>query len=102
MRLGSGLAPLQPPPLKRRATTNPDAHAVLVARVFRGCGKTQIFVISRGAARRGISLFLHLNKREIPRFARNDKINHFFRSLFRPGDFLPRTADSFPKAPDSD
>jgi hypothetical protein len=22
------------------------------------------------------------NRREIPRFARNDKINHFFRSLF--------------------
>jgi hypothetical protein len=26
-------------------------------------------------------LFLGLDGREIPRFARNDKINHFFRSL---------------------
>src|ERR1022692_2474854 len=26
-------------------------------------------------------LFLNLNRREIPRFARNDKINYFFRSL---------------------
>jgi hypothetical protein len=27
-------------------------------------------------------LFMGLNRREIPRFARNDKINYFFRSLF--------------------
>jgi hypothetical protein len=26
-------------------------------------------------------LFMELNRREIPRFARNDKINYFFRSL---------------------
>ncbi len=49
---------------------------------FTACGKTQIFVIPRRAARRGISLFLHLNRREIPRFARNDKIKYFFRCLF--------------------
>jgi len=49
---------------------------------FTACGKNQIFVIPRRAARRGISLFLHLNRREIPRFARNDKINYFFRSPF--------------------
>ncbi len=49
---------------------------------FSACGKTQIFVIPRRAARRGISLLLHLNRREIPRFARNDKLNYFFRSLF--------------------
>src|SRR6266851_6900752 len=36
------------------------------------------FVIqSRRAARRGISLFLRLIQREIPRFARNDKMNYF-------------------------
>jgi len=27
-------------------------------------------------------LYLNLNRREIPRFARNDKINYFLRSLF--------------------
>jgi hypothetical protein len=27
-------------------------------------------------------LFMELSRREIPRFARNDKINYFFRSLF--------------------
>jgi hypothetical protein len=45
------------------------------------CGITQIFVIPRRAARRGISLVLRLSQREIPRFSRNDKINHFFFSL---------------------
>ncbi len=44
---------------------------------FTGCGKTQHFVISRRAAWRGISLFLGINRREIPRFTRNDKINYF-------------------------
>jgi hypothetical protein len=43
--------------------------------------KNSIFVIPRRAARRGISLFLRFNQREIPRFARNDKIKYFFRSL---------------------
>ncbi len=51
-------------------------------------GKTHIFVIPftvnvhgepRRAARRGISLLLCLNQREIPHFVRNDKINYFFR-----------------------
>ncbi len=56
---------------------------------FTGCGKTQLFVIPRRAARRGISLFLHLNQREIPHFVRNDKINHFFRSLFSLSQFSP-------------
>jgi hypothetical protein len=46
------------------------------------CGKPQIFVIARRAARPGISLCLRLNQGEIPRFVRNDKINYFFRGLF--------------------
>ncbi len=59
-----------------------------------GCGKTQTFVIPfrvsvhgepRRAACRGLSLFLDFNQREIPRFARNDKINYFFRSLLNRG-----------------
>ena len=40
-------------------------------------GQTHNFVIPRRAARRGISLFLRFNPREIPRFARNDKIKYF-------------------------
>jgi len=54
-----------------------------VAPAFTGCGKTHNFVIPRRAARRGISLFLGFNQREIPRFPRYDKINYFFRKLFR-------------------
>ena len=48
---------------------------------FSTCGKTHIFVIPRRAARRGISLFLRFNQREIPHFVRNDKINYLFRSM---------------------
>src|SRR5712664_748143 len=44
---------------------------------FTSCGRTQIFVIPRRAARRGISLFLRSSQREIPRFARNDKMIYF-------------------------
>src|SRR5258708_23820658 len=40
---------------------------------FTTCRKTLIFVIPRRAARRGISLFLRSNRREIPHFVRNDK-----------------------------
>jgi hypothetical protein len=32
--------------------------------------------------RKSLFLFMESNRREIPRFARNDKINYFFRSLF--------------------
>ena len=45
-----------------------------------GCGKTQMFFILSRVARRGISLFLGFKQREIPRFARNDKIKDFFFS----------------------
>jgi hypothetical protein len=63
---------------------------------FTAWGKTQIFVIPRRAARRGISLFLHSKQREIPRFARNDKINYFFRGLFSLSVFLSRHTKSKP------
>src|ERR1700686_5446727 len=33
-------------------------------------------------------LFMESNRREIPRFARNDKINYFFRSLLSLWDFI--------------
>ena len=43
--------------------------------------KDKDFVICRRAACRGVSLSLTLNRREIPRFARNDKTGNFFRNL---------------------
>ena len=72
---------------------------------FTACGKTKIFVIPftvnvhgepRRAARRGISLFLQLEQREIPHFVRNDKINCFFRRLVSLSAFLSRRAKSKP------
>jgi hypothetical protein len=33
------------------------------------------------ATEESLFLFMELNRREIPRFAQNDKINYFFRSL---------------------
>ena len=68
---------------------------------FTGCRKTQIFFIPRRAARRGISLFLSLNRREIPHFVRNDKINSFFRNRFSLSGFfdhrsVPRQAEACP------
>jgi hypothetical protein len=49
--------------------------------------KYHYFVIPRRAARRGISLIPGFNEREIPRIARNDKINHLFRKLLSPRYF---------------
>ncbi len=65
--------------MEGRASARPQRSPIIG---FTGRGKTRIFVIPRRVARRGISLFLHLNQREIPHFVRNDKINCFFRSLF--------------------
>ena len=47
------------------------------------CGKTQNVVIPRHALCRGISLSLGFERREIPRFARNDTLTHFVRKLCR-------------------
>jgi hypothetical protein len=63
---------------------------------FTVCGKTQIFVIPRRVVRRVISLFPHLNHREILRFAQNDKMSNDFRKWFRRSAFLPRPAKSKP------
>jgi hypothetical protein len=49
---------------------------------FTGCGKTQSAVILSEAKNLSLFLFLYLNRREILRFAQNDKTRHFFRSLF--------------------
>jgi hypothetical protein len=50
---------------------------------FRGCGKTQNWLSFRGTLRGEESLILlNLKPGESPRFARNDKIIYFFRSLF--------------------
>src|SRR5580700_10240809 len=49
---------------------------------FTGCGKTQSAVFLSEAKNLSLFLFLYLNRREILRFAQNDKTRHFFRSLF--------------------
>src|ERR1700739_396344 len=46
-------------------------------------------------------LFMELNRREIPRFARNDKINYFFRRSLQPAGFSGSKGDCFPLNPDS-
>jgi hypothetical protein len=49
---------------------------------FTGCGKTQSAVILSEAKNLSLIVFLYLNRREILRFAQNDKTRHFFRNLF--------------------
>jgi len=51
-------------------------------RGFTGCGKTQNAVILSEAKNLSLFFFLYLNRREILRFAQNDKTRHFFRGLF--------------------
>jgi len=48
---------------------------------FTGCGKTQSAVILSEAKNLSLFLFLYLNRREILRFAQNEKTRHFFRNL---------------------
>jgi hypothetical protein len=48
-----------------------------------GCGKTQSAVILSEAKNLSLFVFSYLNRREILRFAQNDKIGHFFRNLAR-------------------
>ena len=61
-----------------------------VGRGFTGCGKTQSAVILSEAKNLSLVLFLDLNRREILRFAQNDKTRHFFRSLFSRDIKTPR------------
>src|SRR4029077_10516925 len=49
---------------------------------FPGCGKTKNSVILSGAKNLSLFLFLYLDRREILRFAQNDRTRPFFRSLF--------------------
>ena len=44
--------------------------------------RKKCFCLSIKRSEESLFLFMGLNRREIPRFARNDKINYFFRSLF--------------------
>jgi hypothetical protein len=44
--------------------------------------KRTISVIPSEARNLSFFIFLQLNRREIPRFARNDRLKYFFRSLF--------------------
>jgi hypothetical protein len=61
---------------------------------FRGCGKTQNSVILSEAKNLSLLPFLYLNRREILRFAQNDKTRPFFRRLFRLSVFSWRRAKS--------
>ena len=63
---------------------------------FTGCGKTQNSVILSEAKNLSLFLFLYLNRREILRFAQNDRTRPFFRSLFSLSGFLSRCAKSKP------
>src|ERR1700688_3114510 len=45
-------------------------------------GESDLFCHSE-RSEESLFLFMELNRREILRFAQNDKINYFFRSLFR-------------------
>src|SRR5579863_5851184 len=61
---------------------------------FAVCGKNQIFVIPRRAARRGISLIFRSNQSEIPHFVRNDKIINFFPQLVQPRRACAKSANT--------
>jgi hypothetical protein len=55
---------------------------------FTGCGKTQYSVILSEAKNLSLFLFQYLNRREILRFAQNDRTSPFFHSLFsKPSSF---------------
>ena len=64
------------------------AGEVVSSAGFRGCGKTQNSVILSEAKNLSLFLFLYLNRREILRFAQNDRIRPFFRSLFSLWSFV--------------
>src|SRR4029077_7980682 len=55
---------------------------------FTGCGKTQYSVILSEAKNLFLFLLLYLNRREILRFAQNDRTRPFFRSLFSLRDLV--------------
>src|SRR4029077_14351019 len=68
---------------------------------FTGCGKTQNSVILSEAKNLSLFLLLYLNRREILRFAQNDRTRPFFRSLFSLSPFArgrpnPRQAEDRP------
>jgi hypothetical protein len=52
---------------------------------FTGCGKTQTSFILSEAKNLFLFLFVYLNRREILRFAQNDRTRHFFCYLCSPG-----------------
>ncbi|MGA7793379.1 MAG: hypothetical protein WCA19_10095, partial [Candidatus Acidiferrales bacterium] len=59
-------------------------------------GKTQSAVILSEAKNLSLIVFLYLNRREILRFAQNDKTRHFFRSLFSLSLFFLSSANFKP------
>ncbi len=50
--------------------------------------KPTLSVIPSEARNLSFFVFLQLNRREIPRFARNDKIKYFFRALYSRTHFV--------------
>src|SRR5579863_10729958 len=59
-----------------------------VARASQAAGKGPHSFCHSERSEESLFLFIGINRREIPRFARNDKINYFFRSLFRLRGFV--------------
>jgi hypothetical protein len=53
------------------------------------CGKHATNFCHSERSEESLFVFLDLNRREIPRFARNDKIDYFFHSLLRVFSSLP-------------
>jgi hypothetical protein len=58
------------------------SYIVFMGRDFRGCGKKRPTVCHSERSEESLFLLLSLNPREILRFAQNDNMNYFFRSLF--------------------
>src|SRR5216683_40480 len=73
----------------RQATSNFEFSGYLhgtgefVAQASQGAEKGAHTVCHSERSEESLFLFMGLNRREIPRLARNDKINYFFCSLFR-------------------
>src|ERR1700687_4008342 len=65
-----------------RARLQPCRKVRRIITALTGCGKTKNSVILSEAKNLSLFLFLYLNRREILRFAQNDRTRPFFRSLF--------------------
>jgi hypothetical protein len=62
--------------------------AVAVARFITDCGKIPKMSFRGRGLPEETAFFLEIEKKQIPRFARDDISIYFFRSVFRRGEFL--------------